>query len=176
MSVRIEHDSYIVLWLVVGESGANRERILNGGAHVNHPDVEMGLHLLRAGLAGPNRRFVVFLELEREVARCATPILIADQHVHPGRRTAGDLPTQQALVELSQRLRVRAAENHTQPTRETTNARHDDDCIRRWSGDGLWTSRHSARKWNGVRSRSATRGVIEALPASGWSSGAWNGS
>jgi len=94
MSVRIEHDPYIVLWLIVGKSGSNLERILNGGAHVNHPDVEMELHLLRAGLAGPNRRSVVLFQLEREIARCATPTRIADQHVHPGRGTAGDLPAQ----------------------------------------------------------------------------------
>ena len=49
MSVGIEQDAHLLLGLDVGESGAARDRVGDGGHDVVSAEFEMHLHLLNPG-------------------------------------------------------------------------------------------------------------------------------
>src|SRR6266536_2791784 len=71
MAGRIEHDPQptpiATLGLVLGFRCAAGDRPRDAGGHVLDPDVEVHLHTLCAGRAGPDRTDVVRLELDLDL-------------------------------------------------------------------------------------------------------------
>ena len=66
MSVGIEHDPYIVLWLHRCEPGSGLDGVCNGGVKIGNGDVQVFDRALAVRLAGPGRFGPLRLVLEAE--------------------------------------------------------------------------------------------------------------
>jgi hypothetical protein len=99
---RIDEDRALVsVGLVVGQPGPQPERALDAGLDVVDGDVEVHLHLLVLGAAGPRRVAVELLELERQAG---APVV--GSHRHPVVLLGGHRPAEQLLVEGGETARV----------------------------------------------------------------------